>query len=55
MKKKATNLLLLAAFFGCAAWVAVAPRLQALIPLVLGIIVAEIYVSINHTDNVKSY
>ena len=46
MKTKTTKALLIAAFIGCAAWVAIAPRLQALIPLILGIIVAELYATI---------
>ena len=45
--RKIINLLLVAALVGCIVWAAVAPRMQALIPLILGIVIAEILVARN--------
>lgn len=47
MKKTVINILLGAAFCGCLAWAAVAPRLQALIPAILAIVIAEAIASVN--------
>jgi hypothetical protein len=47
--RKLVNILLAAAFVGCLVgclvWAAVAPRMQALIPTILGIVTAEILLS----------
>lgn len=45
--RKFINILLAAALVGCIVWAAVAPRMQALIPLILGIVIAEILVARN--------
>ena len=41
MKKTVTLIILGAAFCGCLAWIAVAPRMQAMIPSILAILIAE--------------
>lgn len=43
--RKLVNILLAAALVGCLVWAAVAPRMQALIPTILGIVIAEILLS----------
>ena len=54
MKKTVTNILLGAAFCGCLAWAAVAPRLQAMIPAILAIIIAEAFASVNSSESIKT-
>lgn len=54
MKKRVVNVLLVAAFIACLVWAAVAPRMQALIPTILGIIDGEVLLSRN-TDYIKHY
>lgn len=45
--RKIINIILVAALIACVIWAAVAPRMQALIPLILGIVIAEILVARN--------
>jgi len=52
--RKLVNILLAAAFVGCLVWAAVAPRMQALIPTILGIVIAEILLS-RKTDYIRYY
>jgi len=52
--RKFINILLAAALVGCIVWAAVAPRMQALIPTILGIIDGEVLLSRN-TDYIKHY
>lgn len=54
MKKTLINILLAAALVGCIAWAAVAPRMQALIPLILGIVIAEVLLS-RKTNYIRYY
>ena len=54
MVRKIVNVLLVAAFIACLVWAAVAPRMQALIPTILGIIDGEILLSRN-TDYIKHF
>lgn len=52
--RKFINILLAAALVGCIVWAAVAPRMQTLIPTILGIIDGEILLSRN-TDYIKHF
>lgn len=52
--KTILNIALVAGFVGCIAWGAAAPRMQALIPLILAIILGIALVDLN-TDNVRHY
>lgn len=54
MKKTVINILLGAAFFGCLAWAAVAPRMQALVPAILAIVIAEALASVNSSETIKT-
>jgi len=54
MKKTLINILLAATLVGCIVWAAVAPRMQALIPTILGIIIAEILFS-RKTNYIRYY
>jgi len=47
MKKKVLNLLLITALAGCVIWAAVAPKMQAIIPLILAIIAGEALAVLN--------
>lgn len=52
--KTLLNIALVAGFAGCIAWGAAAPRMQALIPLILAIIIGVAWVDLN-TDNIRHY
>ena len=52
--RKFINILLAAALIACVVWAAVAPRMQALIPLILGIVIAEILIARN-TNYITHY
>ena len=53
MKKKITNFLLAAALVGCIVWAAAAPKMQALIPTILAVILGIVIVDYN-TDYVRN-
>lgn len=53
MKKKITNFLLAAALVGCIVWAAAAPKMQALIPTILAVILGIVIVEKN-TDYVRN-
>ena len=52
--RKIVNILLAAAIVGCIVWAAVAPRMQALIPTIIGIIIGEILLS-RKTNYIRYY
>lgn len=52
--RKFFNILLAAALVGCIVWAAAAPKMQALIPTILAIIIGEVLVGRN-TNYIKHY
>lgn len=52
--RKFFNILLAAALVGCIVWAAAAPKMQALIPTILAIILGVAWVDLN-TDNIRHY
>ena len=48
------DIILAAAFVGCIIWAAAAPKMQALIPTILAIIIGEILVG-RRTNYIKHY
>ena len=54
MKRRILNILLIAAIAGFVIWSAAAPRMQAIIPLILAIIAAEALAVLN-SDDIKTF
>ncbi len=54
MKRTIINLALVAALVGCIVWAAIAPGMQALIPLIVAIICGEILLS-RKTNFIRYY
>lgn len=52
--RKLINILLAAALVGCVIWAAVAPKMQAIIPLILAIIAGEALAVLN-SDDIKTF
>lgn len=52
--RKFINILLAAALVGCIVWAAAAPKMQALIPTLLAIVIGEVLVGRN-TNYIKHY
>lgn len=52
--RKFINILLAATLVGCIVWAAAAPKMQALIPTILAIVIGEVLVGRN-TNYIKHY
>ena len=54
MKRILVNIILAASLVGCIVWAAIAPGMQALVPTILGIIIAEVLLS-RRTNYIRYY